>query len=428
MSLVTGAAVLLVFAVFGALMMTERIPTFVALAAMALGIALVGGLGPQQTVQTVIVDGSTMLANAILAVIFGAALGSLVKETGIAEDLVKLAAELGGDSPLVVGALLYVAIAASFTSIAGLGAFIMVATIVFPIINNVGFPKMAVAGVTLLAFANGVMFNPANWAFYVEVTGIELQDVIVWAVPTGAAAFVIGMGYVVYITRKTAVREQWAESDSARDDIERSVPTYSLIAPIIPVALVIAGVEIIPAFVVGILFAAVLSKPGIDGITQPQRTVNQITQSFHRGISDAGPAIALMVAIGWIVAAVFSEPVSSTMEPFLEAVIPENMLLYLAFFVVLAPLALYRGPLNLWGLGSGIIGALVAIGINPALITTTAISALRVQAPADPTNTHNAWTGGELDVNPNQIMKHVLPFAWATAAVGIVFSVLIFGL
>lgn len=420
--------ILLVFAVFGVLMMTESIPTFVALGAMAIGIALVGGLSPETILTDVVADGSMRLSGAIAAVFFGAALGSLVEKTGIAEDLVKTAAELGGDSPLVVGLLLYVAIAASFTSLAGLGAYIMIATIVFPIMMSVGLPKRTVAGITLLGLSNGIMFNPANWVFYAEVTGIELADVFTWAIPTGIAAFIAGASYVVYQTRKDNVQETWAESADDRGELERGVPMYALVAPIIPVALVLAGAPAIPAFVVGILFAAILSKPGIKGLTSPQRTVNQITESFHDGIGSAAPAIALMVVIGWLLKAVFAEPVATTMEPLLSAIIPENMLLYAAMFIVLAPLALYRGPLNLWGLGSGIIGVLAAIGVNPALITTTAVSALRVQAPADPTNTHNAWSSDELDINVNGITKSVLPFAWVTAAVGIITSVYLFGL
>lgn len=426
--MMAAIGILLVFAVFGLLMMAEAVPTFVALAAMAIGIALVGGLSPSEILDTVIVDGSTRLSSAYVAVFFGAALGALVEKTGIAEDLVKTAAELGGDSPLVVSILLYVAIAASFTSLAGLGAYIMVATIVFPIMVSVGLPRKTVAGITLLGLSNGIMFNPANWVFYAEVTGIELQSVITWAIPTGAAAFVAGIAYIVYQTRKQEVQETWAESADAREDFKTGVPTYALFAPIIPVVLVIAGVGVLPAFVVGILFAAILSSPGIEALKNPKQTLNQITQAFHEGISNAAAAIALMVVIGWLLIAVFSDPVSQTMEPLLSAIIPENMLLYALVFIVLAPLALYRGPLNLWGLGSGIIGILAAIGVNPQLITTTAVSALRVQAPADPTNTHNAWSSDELDVNVNEITKSVLPFAWLTAAAGIITSVVLYGI
>lgn len=426
MSVEIAIGILAVFLVFGVLMMTEKIPTFIALGAMAIGIALVGGLSPEQVFSDVIVDGSTRLASAIVAVFFGGALGYLIEETGIAEDMVKTAAELGGDSPFVVAALLYVAIAASFTSLAGLGAFIMVGTIVFPILISVGLPKKLAAGIALLGLSNGIMFNPANWVFYADVTGINLDSVMIWALPTGGVALLSGLAFVFVQTRRHGAQATWAE-EMGGVDTSRGVPTYALVAPIIPIILVIAGVQVLPAFIVGILYAAIASKPGLTAIKNPGTTLNQITHSFQEGIGAVAPAAALMIVIGWLLNAVFAEPVAQSMEPFLQIVIPENLVLYAAMFIILAPLALYRGPLNLWGLGSGIIGVLAAIGLNPALITTTAVSALRVQAPADPTNTHNVWSSDELDVNVNEITKTVLPFAWATAAGGIIISVILFG-
>lgn len=428
MGIIAAIGIIAVFAVFGLLMMTELVPTFVALAGMAIGIAAVGGMGIDAILGTVIVDGSTRLAEAFTAVFFGAALGAIVEQTGIAEDLVKSAAELGGDNPFVVGVLLYLAVAAISTSISGLGAFIMVATIVFPIMISIGFPNKIAAGTTLLAYANGVMFNPANWVFYSDVTGITLDSVMIWALPTGVAALVFGLGYVTYHTQRGEVQAAWAESADERGNFDNNVPTYALIAPVLPVILVMLGLPVLFAFVVGIIYAAIASESGLNALSSPTRTFNTITQSFHEGISNAAPAIALMVAIGWLLKAVFAETVAKTMEPMLMALIPDSMVLYAAMFIVLAPLALYRGPLNIWGLGSGIIGVLAAIGVNPALITTTAVSALRVQAPADPTNTHNAWTADEMDLNPNNLTKSVLPFAWAIAAIGIITSVALFGL
>jgi hypothetical protein len=304
----------------------------------------------------------------------------------------------------------------------------MVATIVFPIMVSIGFPQKIAAGTVLLGYANGVMFNPANWVFYADVTGINLESVMIWALPTGLAAAVAGLSYVTFHTQRGSVQATWAESGDARSELESTVPTYALLAPIVPVMLVIAGLPVLPAFVVGIIFAVVASKPGVQGLVNMKETLNQITQGFQQGISDAAPAIALMVAIGWLLKAVFADTIASTLEPMLMLLIPENMVLYGAMFIILAPLALYRGPLNIWGLGAGIIGVLSAIGINPALITTTAVSALRIQAPADPTNTHNAWTADEMDINPNNLTKSVLPFAWVTAAVGIIASVVLFGL
>ena len=436
MELIGAIGILVVFALFGVLMMTELMPTFVALAAMALGIAAVGGLGVNGIINTVIVDGSTKLASAFVAVFFGAALGAIIEQTGIAEEIVKSAAELGGDNAIVFSILLYLAVAVISTSISGLGAFIMIATIVFPIMVSIGFQRKIAAGIVLLGYGNGVMFNPANWVFYADVTGIDLQQVLVWAIPTGVAALVAGLAYIGFQTHRGNIQATWATNadgatvttDEIEEQFENSVPTYALLAPVLPVLLVIVGSPVLPAFVIGILYAAVTSKPGFDAFTNMKGTLNQVTYAFHEGISDAAPAIALMVAIGWLLQAVFAKPVAATMKPLLTLIIPQNMVLYAAMFIVLAPLALYRGPLNLWGLGSGIIGVLAAIGINPALITTTAVSALRVQAPADPTNTHNAWTADEMDINVNEITKSVLPFAWVTAAVGVIVSVYLFGL
>ncbi|WP_266081529.1 transporter permease [Haladaptatus caseinilyticus] len=436
MGLIGAIGILVVFAVFGILMMTELVPTFVALAAMALSIAAVGGLGTDQIINTVIVDGSTKLAAAFVAVFFGAALGAIIEQTGIAEEIVKSAAELGGDNAIVVSILLYLAVTVISTSISGLGAFIMIATIVFPIMVSIGFQRKVAAGIVLLGYGNGVMFNPANWVFYADVTGIDLQQVLVWALPTGFAALIAGLAYIGFQTKRGNIQATWATNaedvGSTADEIEQQfesiVPTYALLAPILPVLLVIAGSPVLPAFVVGILYAAVTSKPGLKAFKNMKQTLNQVTYAFHEGISDAAPAIALMVSIGWLLQAVFAKPVATTMEPLLRLIIPQNMMLYAAMFIVLAPLALYRGPLNLWGLGSGIIGVLAAIGINPALITTTAVSALRVQAPADPTNTHNAWTADEMEINVNDITKSILPFAWFTAGVGVVVSVYLFGL
>ncbi|AHG02060.1 hypothetical protein HALLA_01790 (plasmid) [Halostagnicola larsenii XH-48] len=419
--------ILVAFIVFGGMMMREVIPTFIALAGMAIAISIFGGLSPEFILNNVIQDGSMYLADAMIAAAFGGTLGVLAEKQGILEDMVKSAAELGGDSPLVMATALYTAVVVAATSISGLGAFILLATIIFPILISVGFPSKIAGGITLLAYGNGVMLNPSNWVFYREVTGISLDSVIVWALPVAGIAYVMGILYVFLQVRKPDVRETLAETDA--DVGATSTPKYALLAPLIPVGLVIADVmNVYAAFIVGIGFAAVFSQPGLQGIRNLGQTMGLITQSFHDGIKQVAPAIALMVAIGWLLEAVLADPISSTMEPLLMQIVPENMVLYAVVFSVLAPLALYRGPMNIWGLGSGIIGVLAAIGINPQLITTTAISALRVQAPGDPTNTHNAWAAEELDVNVNDITMNLLPYIWVIAIGGIITSVYLFGL
>lgn len=424
---IAALGIIAAFIIFGGLMMLEVVPTFVALGGMAIAISIAGGLTPQTILTDVVQDGSTRLASAMVAAAFGGTLGVLAEKQGILEDIVKSAAELGGDSPFVMAIALYTAVVIASTSISGLGAFILMGTIIFPILISVGFPKKIAGAITLLAYGNGVMLNPSNWVFYQEVTGISLDSVIVWALPVAGIAFVVGIIYVFMQVRKPALNMTLAQAN--QDDFSSSTPKYALAAPLIPVALVIGDVmNVYAAFIVGIVYAAIFSQPGLKGIKNFGDTLRLITQSFHDGIKQVAPAIALMVVIGWLLKAVFADPISSTMEPLLMQIVPENMILYAGLFSLLAPLALYRGPMNIWGLGSGIIGVMAAIGINPQLITTTAISALRVQAPGDPTNTHNAWSAEELEVNVNDITKHILPYIWVIAAAGVGMSVYLFGM
>ena len=43
--------------------------------------------------------------------------------------------------------------------------------------------------------------------------------------------------------------------------------------------------------------------------------------------------------------------------------------MFVLVFGLLSPLAIYRGPLNVWGLGSGIVALLASCGMNPVSYT-----------------------------------------------------------
>lgn len=89
----------------------------------------------------VIAAGAVRLAPAYVAVFAGAMLGRVMIQTGIAEEIIKRAAEFGGDRPLVVAAALMVVTALLFTSLTGLGAVIMVGSLVLPVMMSLGLPR-----------------------------------------------------------------------------------------------------------------------------------------------------------------------------------------------------------------------------------------------------------------------------------------------
>lgn len=105
------------------------------------------------------------------------------------------------------------------------------------------------------------------------------------------------------------------------------------------------------------------------------------------------------------------------------AVTPTNTLMYVIFFIVLAPFALYRGPLNMFGLGSGIAALIIGLNVLPVLAVMAAfLSVERMQAVGDPTNTQNVWTANFAGVEVNTITKKLVPYLWVISAAGIIIA------
>ncbi|MDQ2919418.1 MAG: citrate transporter, partial [Verrucomicrobiota bacterium] len=117
--------ILIIFIVFAALMFTRKVPALIAIPTMGILIAAAVGTPFSVILNDIVSAGSIKLASAYIAVFAGAMLGRVMMQTGIAEGIIKRAAEFGGDKPLVVAFGLMFVTAVLFTSLTGLGAIIM---------------------------------------------------------------------------------------------------------------------------------------------------------------------------------------------------------------------------------------------------------------------------------------------------------------
>lgn len=155
--------------------------------------------------------------------------------------------------------------------------------------------------------------------------------------------------------------------------------------------------------------------------------MNLLVKTCYDGITDAAPAIILMVGIGILYLAVTHAMVKEVLNPFLLAVIPTSKVGYIIFFSILAPLSLYRGPMNLFGLGSGIAALVIGLGtLNPQAVMGAFLSAERIQGCGDPTNTQNVWTANFAEVDVNTITKKLLPYLWTISVIGVIISAFIY--
>ena len=348
-----------------------------------------------------------------------------MNKTGITENIIKKSAELGGDKPLVVTLILCVAVALLFTTLSGLGSIIMVGSIVLPILISIGVPALSAASIFLMSFTTGLTFNIANWKMFAGIFSLEIDQIRNFEIYLMAATAVATLILIFVEFKKNGIK--FAFSAPAKQEAKTTQLTgvrggLAMLTPLIPIVLV-AGlkVPVCPAFMVGIAWALLFTS------TSFAKAMNTLTKTCYDGITDAGPAVILMVGIGILYLAVTHPMVKEVLNPFLLAVTPKSKIAYILFFSLLAPLALYRGPMNLFGLGSGIAALIIGLGtLSPLAVMGAFLSAERIQGCGDPTNTQNVWTANFCEVDVNSITRKLLPYLWVIAVFGVVLSAVLF--
>ena len=403
----TGLLLLFIFALFAALMFTRVMPALLAVPAMAIAVAVAVKLPLNNILNDVIAAGSVKLAPAYVAVFAGAMLGRVMIQTGIAEEIIKRAAEFGGDRPMVVAGALMVVTAVLFTSLTGLGAVIMVGSLVLPIMMSLGVPRKLAAVLFLMAFATGFIFNIALWRLYRELLQIAPDSALPPAVPRFAVGLVVITAVAVTVYSLIAAKRAggtafWAIKDHEEllsRDPKRRVPLISFLSPIVPLVLYVGfGWRELPAFVGGALFAVLT--------TQPRLSIRTLTASMVRGVEDGAPAGILLIGIGMLLNALTLPAVKVALAPMITGLPLRSIPVYVLFFGFLSPLSLYRGPLNPFGVGIGVYSIMFASGILPGLALLAAImSVVQVQNVCDPTNTHNVWIANFTGVRVEEITR-----------------------
>ena len=430
-----GILIIAVFLVIAALMMTKKLPALLALPLMAVIICVIAGVpavgqdadgNPIGWLQAVIENGTVRMGSAIMAVIFGAWLGQLMNKTGITENIVKKSAELGGDRPLIVTLVMVVACAVLFTTLSGLGSVIMVGSIALPILVSIGVPAISAACIFLMAFTTGLTFNIANWKTFSSLFDLSVDQIKGFEIYMLVATFVATLILVFVEFKRNGVKFGFSApmNDKTKPSKQLGGVTGALamMTPLIPIVLVaVFKVPVCPAFIAGILWVLVFTSKSFS------KAMNLLVKTCYDGITDAAPAIILMIGIGMLYLAVTHSMVKEVLDPFLLAVVPSNRIAYVIFFSLLAPLSLYRGPMNLFGLGSGIAALVIGLGtLSPLAVMGAFLAAERIQGCGDPTNTQNVWTANFAEVDVNAITKRLLPYLWGIAIVGVVISAVLY--
>ncbi|MDT2614321.1 citrate transporter [Enterococcus dongliensis] len=419
MATVQLVGILLVFFILVGLMMTRKVPTILALPIMAIAISLIAGItliskDPEQftVVKDVLEAGSMRMSTAISGLIFGSLFGKVLSKVGVTETIIKKAAEMAGDKALPIALSFLVVCSVIFAASNGLGMVILVGTIIIPIMISAGLSPMVSGIILLLANGIGVNFSVSTLAVYIDVLGLKLNEVTSYSWMVGLPLIIVSVIMVIYYVKFSGRRRKaWAmPTKQGRNGQVRSI---ALISPIVPVVLVFAfQVPLVAAIITGIIVTLILSTP--------KNPIHVISSAFVEGIQDVAGAAGLMIGIGMLLNAVMSVEVSAILQPAISMMIPKNQLMFVLIFGLLSPLAIYRGPLNVWGLGSGIISLLVAGGMNPIAAMVALRLDSNVQSVCDPTNSHNVWVSDFIKTDVNEVMKKTIGWVALSTLIGLI--------
>lgn len=421
MATVQLIGILLVFFILVGLMMTRKVPTILALPIMAIAISLIAGVSiiskdPEQftIVNNVLEAGSMRMSTAISGLIFGSLFGKVLSKVGVTETIIKKAAEMAGDKALPIALAFLAVCSVIFAASNGLGMVILVGTIIIPIMISAGLSPMVSGIILLLANGIGVTFSVSTLAVYIDVLGLKLSEVTAYSWMVGLPLIIVSIIMVVYYIQFGGKRRKaWAMP--AKKKKGNQVRSIALISPIVPVVLVFAfQVPLVASILVGIVAALVLSTP--------KNPIHVVSSAFVEGIQDVAGAAGLMIGIGMLLNAVMSVEVSEVLQPAISMMIPHNQLAFILIFGLLSPLAIYRGPLNVWGLGSGIISLLVAGGMNPIAAMVALRLDSNVQAVCDPTNSQNVWVSDFTKTDVNEVLKKTIGWITVSTIVGLIVS------
>lgn len=430
--MINGLLILLAFFIFAGLMITKVLPTILALPLMAAAIAVIAGMPFANFVNAVILGGTVKLASSIGVVVFGAMFARIIMKTGISDSIIKKAAELAGDRPLPIAIALTGAIAFVFLGMNGLGAIIMIGSIAIPIMTSAGIKPVVAASLLLLGMQTGLAANAANYGTFIGIFGGDV--VASFYIPALIISAVVTLLFILLHVKPHKERSAWAAPNPAviiRTD--KKVSAAALITPVIPIIIVFAFKEIwgfgpadkgmvdavgssIFGFIVASIFAVL--------VTKPRQMVNIFSGAIVEGIQDVAGVIFLFIGIGMLVATVTTPVVSGYLNPIIKSLVPASKLGILLFFALLSPLALYRGPLNMFGMGAGIAALLVSLNILPVVAIAGAFVAVQyVQAVSDPTNSQNVWIAGYTNEETSAILKMTLPYTWLMCVAMLLFMI-----
>ena len=370
-------------------------------------------------IQETFAEPALTYGSTIVQIICGAWFGRVLVDTGIAASISYRTAKIGEKNPILATIAMALVTCLIFTSAYGVGSAIAIGVILFPIMGRMGVPKRVSVPVFTLSIGAAMWINSVLFvqfaAFYAGYDSPDGQTVE-WGthyLGFGIPAMVIQMiGVIIFIlVNAKAIRN--GKPYEVGDPEERlteipDVPVWTYVLPIVPVALSIAfGWDSVPA----LFLAAILAFVGTGHMKTYKGFVAILNSSAKTAIGDIGPLIIMLLVLRFFQHTAVT--VMSDFGPALTSVVPNNEMILAVAVCILAPLALFRGPLELYGAGSAVISILMGMGVFDAwfLFALLVVPSMTCISSCV-TQSWNMWAVEYNELEPKTFLKHGVPVYW----------------
>ncbi|AUI72025.1 hypothetical protein COSHB9_04370 [Companilactobacillus alimentarius] len=387
---------------------------------MAILWAIIGMVPFDTAVQKIFAEPATNYGPTIIYIVFGSWFGRVLVDSGIAPAISETTNKVGRKKPLIAAILVMIVTSFIFVSAYGVGSVIAIGVILLPILLSVGVPR----DIALVAFSMAI-----GAPMYINV--VLYNQIKVFFPKASYNASYLHFGIIAMIVQLIAVivflfimRKKFnpnkAESNlntigaSMSDAKEvKSVPKISFIIPIVPVLMnMLFHWDAVPALTLATLLGALLTG----NMKNYKHFVNFLNETIKHAISDIAGLVMFLMSLAMFTGAASLN--ASRFKPIFEAILPNSHLILAIGLGVLAPLALFRGPLHVWGAGAATAAVLSGTGLftDPFLLPLLYVPTL-MAVSVDITQSWNVWGLDYMKVQSKDFLKYGIPAMWIVSII-----------
>ena len=396
---------------------------------MAILWCIIGLIPFNEAINKVFAQPALNYGPTIIYIVFGSWFGRVLVDSGIAPAISEATKSIGKKKPILATILVILVTAFIFISAYGVGSVIAIGVILLPILLSLGLPRDLALTIFSMAigapmYINVVLYNQMK-AFAPKATYDSKYIMF------GICAAVVQLIAIIIFLFFNRKKIDGANADKnleiigaeGTDNKVIKVSKLTYIIPILPVAMnMLFKWDAIPA----LTLASIVAIFSTGQFKNYKKGLKFLNDSIAHAISDIAGLIMFLMSLECFTGAATLN--AAKFKPVLAAVLPHQHLILCLALGVLAPLALFRGPLHVWGAGAATAAVLYGTGLFsdnfllPLLYVPTLMA-----VSVDITQSWNVWGLDYMKVKSRDFLKYGVPVMWAVSIINEILVYYFFG-